>query len=444
MTSPITIPGVGVPPINTGEYTSAEMKAKYDEYIKAIQDIFNQAGDPTAEDLKKLQDLMIKLRDLANTGTVQNGKTFYMDKNMLDGLKTVFETLNSMGLTIPETGPMPILSPSEIEVALLAMKTLKEYSLEKSGQNITFDTVLLNALKGSVGADKTLQAMLETDFVRGINADFSKKLSALEEKLQSTDKVLKQLKALQDLLNQVTVPKIEDYKMPPEVIFDIPYDLRMKIEDLDSSTKNNPTKLVEWVKQNGAKYTDMSKEYFSESIPSLPIAADLMTNGATLLKYREDLKKLIDELKAAGQDPTEEGTLANDLTKVLNTINDSYKSYDQLLAAALAKNPNAKPEDIINPNSPYFDAGVQGAFEKATYFWIADGRSKVKGDAIIVPGSTQNIISNGTTNAQYLGDELKDELRTQQSAYEEFQKLANSLMDALSKIIQKFAQGAAR
>ncbi len=403
---PISIPGVGSVPINNNEYTSKELYSQYLALMTQIQQIFNKPTI-TDEDYGELLAAMNQLKELAENG---DGNGAYFDQNMANGLKSVFDMLAEVGITTD--GYKGQLTPTE------SMKVLKDQTIVKNGKTYTFvDIIDTVAVQGTKGADQTLQAMLYSDFVLGVNQVYEDKLNQLGDQLECTKNTLDTLAALDDLLNLTEVANPANYAYPPQSMSDIPPDLQKKLaaEGLTTFEQIN-----EWLKkdENATKYVSWSNDYFAQPIVRVPIDSEMDKAAQDLLRLRDELTQEIETMKNAGGEGT---TLVKNMEEVLNLVNKSLAPYDDYMKK-------------VGPG-PY-DATVQRQITESLHVsatnFVADSGSVKASDKI----------ATTTTGAQNLSQTQTDELNKEMTLYQQFQSMAISLMAEIGKIITRFAQGA--
>jgi hypothetical protein len=388
MTSTVPVSGIGDVKVNPQEATSQKLLNEYMTWMKEIQEIFNKKKWSTS-DYNNLVKAMQHLKDLALHGdkTSPYGP-YYMPKDMLGKLDTVFSMLESVGIT-PEGG----LNPKD---GLKAMQKLKDW-VSDDGKNITFELVLTNAVGELTGAAKTLQSMLETEFVIKANGQYEKKLSSLEDQIKVSKDVIDWLADLQDYRNK-------------------------RIIKPGTPTWNDSSGYSTW--ENGKWVWHPLTE--TGKTPIAPNIADIKKEDIQqLVQYVQTLSSLIKELKDRRISPSDpnyanspppEGSLEATLTQIRHDLN------------FLIPPPN------LNDASKLEDA------KGSIYNWLMDGNYQIGGDA----GKFQDHIAKANNAALSLNESQKDELRSTQYNYEQFMKIATSLMDNLNKLIVRFAQGASK
>lgn len=399
-TTPVT--GVGSVPINGEERTSNKIVDEYMAAMKQIQAIFDKVP-LTANDYHALQKAMQALKKLAKEGdsTTTPGMIYYMPKDMLAKLNTIFAMLNAVGISADQN--------VDDQTALIQMDWLqnhyKDTQVGSDGKEheITFQTLLSGAVDGLTGATRSLQSMLYTYFVLATIAKFTEDLASLEEQLKITKKITDVLAELQDFRNS----SIADPANP-------------------GWNDGNPV------------------------APTLVLAPDSVQK---LSNYRDQLQSLLQELKGQGATEEETDSLAQALTEVQKDINltlayaDKKVKTDPSFPPQQANQTDAEWRKTWSPKnwedyttySQFAGGPTAGATpeEKQGVLnvraWFLDYHGSTTGNA----GSVSSNLSKAITATISLNDVQKEELRTVNYVHEQFMKMATTLMQLITKLIEK-------
>ncbi len=443
--STVPIVGIGDVYINPEEATSNKLLEDYMKWMRQIEDIFSQPNTPpfSSADFQKLQEAVAALKKLAVEGDRTSlGGPYYMPKDMLGKLNMVFSWLQIEGFKLD--GNMTL------EQGLDAMAKVKEaQTKDPSGNVVTFETVVTNALGELSGANRSLQSMLYTEFVLSTNGKYEAKLSDLEEQLKLTKEISQTLANMQDWRNKfVTAP-------------------------------NSPG----W--NNGELVGPTIKE---------PTAEDI----AKLKEYRDQLAAQLEQIDPSGTERLKDGSLASSLSKVLDDLKflndpaaakatldklppstnngpellqwaiqqglvenpgspvDNPTGYLAATIKALTEAQKARKDFIKSQGLPYTtdenamskinevrDAAGKGDWDTvkwAARYWLMDNQDKVSNES----GNFQDRLNKAIGAAQSLNDTQKEELRSAQYDYEQFMKMATTLMQIIHKIIEEPAKALGR
>lgn len=215
---PVT--SLGTTPIQIGtltgysqatDYTLADVATQYKNTVKALEQLLH--GTPTnavpvppaptlgAADAATLSAQITILRNLlvngitapvdpANPGGLQ--KTYYLTSEMADQLRILIAALQQIGVVIPNNAATPVV------MNIAQARTLQELSAA---------TLILNNLftSAATGSNRSIQSLVELDYVQTGNDLLSDQLSNLEKALDVTKTTLDYLGNLQELHNQIVV-----------------------------------------------------------------------------------------------------------------------------------------------------------------------------------------------------------------------------------------------
>ncbi len=144
------------------------------------------------------------------------------------------------------------------------------------------------------------------------------------------------------------------------------------------------------------------QKYFDQLHPNDPT----LVNGEQLLAYAKELEEYIQTLENLGISRTETNSLAYALDKIAKGINKAFEGVDE--------------------NDP---AAMAGAMSR----WIMDNRDKGPAGG---GGSFQDDLQKAIGAAQSLKDEKVNDLQEIKNKFDEFMKMAASLIDTLKRIAQ--------
>lgn len=189
------------------EYTSGLVAERYNEYMQAIAAVYNKITDPTAnppasitqDDANAVRDAMNGLYNLALGNTLAlvpplefpDGKKWFLNTEMVSNLELLAKTFQSVGFGwdySPGAG--------NAAEALRAWKDMTALSSVVTG-------ILQKGLDAHI-TNRSLQALVEMEYVKNGNDLIESKMSILEDQLALTSDTLDVLAALQDMHNKVS------------------------------------------------------------------------------------------------------------------------------------------------------------------------------------------------------------------------------------------------
>lgn len=434
-----SIPGVGPVYVNP-EYTSKEVKDKYDALLKELQELFDKTGAYTEADVKKLLKIREELLKLVQVG---DGKD-HVTRNMADNILLILNIINSAnpelkpGMTDAEKGKVPSIDQLSPKQAVDLMNSLRDYKMSVPGEKapVTFSDIIGISIGKAVGEDLTLQGMLMTIFLESGLAYFEGKLEDMNKVLEVNQKIIDLLNTLKQYRNKNIAPPTTSgdagYVMPDPNLKD--YNGKKGIEAY----------IAEYGQEDGwIRFMADAKLFGSQNIanpigpdgvrrpdpkyPQPPTITVTKEKVDELLKIREDLKKQIQELKDAGIGPSEngkDGNLADKLQAVLDDLDGAFSKVTQM---------EQQWGDPSTWNSQQKELYYKAKGD-AAYNWLMDGQDQITGGKDVA-----DHISNAGTAASTLNDNQKDKLNQTIYVFEQFQKITAAIITALHETIKKFA-----
>lgn len=386
------------------EYTSAEMQAAFVAEMQKLQAVYNMSTtDFTAADkvalAANIKTAMTNLINLAKNGIssvsvpAKNGeparmKTFYITHTMAMSLDTMMRTFAASGSSDPTT-------------------SLTAATLEKWKDLSIISPVIGDALTASLGVDhsRTLQAMIEVDYVSTGNNLINDKLSNLEQKLQVTQNIITSLTSLQSLRNNVTTPGTT-------------------VSSITTSaqiTNLMPLPTTALINYNGA-------------LGAAALPTSLNTQGVTAFNQLLAMKTSL------------EGFLTQLSTLLPSGVNNENSMYGQIKTVL-----NDFKQLFVYPvpsGSSFNYIQVSGGSTsqqkaQALYTFLVD-RQNPSLKQFIPPqttsiGLSQTHLTAAITSCQSSNDQQKEDVRNALFVFEEFYKSASGILQKISQIIEKVA-----
>lgn len=462
------VSGVETPVYTEYERTHRAVADEYYQNINIIYEIYNRSGLAvgvegriTQGDADAVQAALSNLRDLAINGRNENSvenlaidpimKRYFLTQEMASNLDLLMRSFQAVGAPEPWTA-------------------LTDVQLEKWKDLSVVSTVIPDILRSSLNAvvgNRSIQSLIELEYVRTGNELIEEKLSDLEEALSTTKRVLDLLARLQDIRNRVVI------KEPA------PFDTRiwqdpLSITGVDASDSIRITSTtgggiggvstativatgLEFMGDSdagmhaadyAAYYNQQAGDYFNRPVNPIlsstyitsdpddvdPLTAQGMSLIYEVLHMKQSLVLLLQPLSAlGGTDPT----VLTDTNSLYNRVKAIVTNFSAMLTVEL-------------------DGDELGAFTLqstdprrasiALRRFLYDGNttdSDLKVDGMGVGDAQQNVTS-GITAAQGLNDQQKEEVRRYLFVFEEFYKSASAILQRITQILEKMAQNISR
>lgn len=388
----ILVDGVGLVQTEIN-FTDDEVVAYYRKQFEVIQDVLSKdanslnAGDAAAAGLA-----MANLRELARSG---------LDVTTVD--KDGKPTAGHMLVTNDMARQIDLLSRSMGAAGITGTPDLtgllRWRDLGVEGVNI-----LVNRAGMAIDNNRSLQSLIELEYVRTGNEVLSQQLNALYDAMSSTKSVTEILTKLQDIRNLITPAESK-----PVDVSDLP-------DDLEEATE---------------EYNEEADEAYKDPID--PVVDYKGKNPQDVIQDVTQLRK----------------DLSEQLTKLdlLNppTIND------QGVAQRDSNSLAGKIEIVLNDMKKFFETNGDGnpdISQVELEAWIIDNLDKHidTDDAELAnaAGDVQRNLMGAIQAATNLNDQQKEDYRRYMFVFEEFYKSASSMLSRISQMIEKMAQNAGR
>lgn len=346
------------------------------------------------------------LTALAQNGAVLNNtptsvKQYFLTKTMVTNLDFLIRSFNAVGVANPTQS-----------ITLDQLNRWKDVSVITP---VIEDTMraALNELEGN----RSIQSLIELVYVKAGSDLIGEKLSSLDTALNLTNDILTTLGNIQSLHNQIVV-----------------YDRGSIPFDYESSHGSGGG--------YAGDYSEAASVHFGTpvipTVPSTLVLYDASRNpiGLTaegleqfnkLLFLRQSILNQI--AKVSAQSSPETLADPQSLYNKLKQISEDFSS----LFARISTDPNSPI-----PASTSF-TGQQKA--SALVRWILDNYDKRSGADANLGGAAQQNITLAITSAQSLNDTQKEEVRRFLFVFEEYYKSASAMLQKITQIIEKMAQG---
>jgi len=438
-------------PTNIVEYTGSAVISAYGTSMNIIQQVLNGTYQspsdisPPTTAYDALTDAVKDLTKLAYNGahdpTLQG--TYYLTGDMANSLGLVLQSLKAVGIPDNLNLTPPLTS---VQLAQQALLVSNWQSLAGFG----VANIVNNAIGTESTAGRSLQSMIELEYVKQGNDFIFQNLGKMEAALQTTTDLLKSLTIVQNVVNEITVGPPNSFNFPPITDADIPaaaaayyksiyggsapgtwgaqYDADVVVA---STMANNPANKIGFqsalalqtaaavkidVQANNDPltftklYKAAASAHFTQVFPTATPTKDAQ---ATLLTARNQLVTSLASLRAqsaaAGQN-----SLVNFISSVIKDINVHMSGLSNInsLSAVLA----VKSYIVDNQNQKL---STQAGFQA---------------------GSIQAHLTNAITSAESLNTTQKQDVNNYQFIFQQFYQSAADVLSKVSQVIEQLAQ----
>lgn len=411
----VSIAGLTSPTQARYEWTSNAIAAEYQSYLQTIVDYFNLTPAETAATTpaqaaavsQAINNLLALARDGRDQAIDPNSpvsatnplKKYYLNVEMATSLDLLVRSFQAAG----GSG-----SVGSFNLTVDQLKNWKDLSLLSGTIGDTL-RVAVNTAPGN----RSVQSLVELEYVGTANDVISAQLSSLETALGTTNGVLNTLAAVQDFHNKITVSVkqsfIFDYTNPGD--HDDNYASYKRQASIYFGTPIIPAVFKSWVR---ASFTNGVNP--GGTIVAIPVNV-LTTSGANALASLANLKaSILAQLQSLDTVlTTTQKTATGSIYQTLQTVYDD-------LASVTAQAANT---DVT----------------ATTFSWFLDNYDKTEGNDLTSQGQIQANITKAITSAQNLNDTQKENVRNFLFVFEEYYKSASAILQKISQIIEKIAQG---
>jgi len=501
----LSIVGIGTASINPAEYTDPFIIEAYLDKIRILKSILDKrssntdgeepVGPLTIADYNNLIGAVQALANFARNGISHpDGSVGYLNLTMANQLNDIMKSLKVVGIS--SSSPLILATDPQNEqdeaIALVQQwQALAGYGVEKMLTDaISTFTTYTATVKTTTGVStiiveasptRTLQSMVELEYVKNANELIFSRLESLEEALTLTQSILDTLTLIATISNQIQIsgrqppfafPPTVDAEVPPlalSALFkrgerailstyplsgqfasfaDVPVGLTLKqwysIDAANNFTTNYFGSAIAQIVNTGDHnrfydyYKIIASAYFSQLYPS---AIPSQFNGVDLLNAKQTLAAQLSELQALNPGAAVSATsLASNLMKVIQDISTYFVTSISVSAVNSAGFPSTTLRTVS------LSAGSDPALlHNALVKWILDSQDVALGAGVEnKAGLIQDNIQAAIRTAGNLNDTQKEEVRRYMFLFEEFYKSASAVLQKITQIVEKLAQGISR
>lgn len=412
------------------DYTHSALAQEYYNNIQIIFDVYNRGvtytgtnttPDPidpnrlTQADADAVTQALARLVALAQNGAVLNNtdtstKQYYLTKSMVTNLDFLIRSFSAVGVANPTQS-----------ITLDELNRWKDVSV--------ISPVIEDTLRAAINekeGNRSIQSLLELVYVKAGSDLIGDKLGSLDSALNLTNGILTTLGNIQSLHNQITV-----YDRGS-----IPFDYNSQPVGNSGSGSGG---------DYSGQYGQAASTHFGApiipTVPSTLVIYDasrhpigLTAEGLSAFNKLFLLKQsiLLQISKVSAQSSPAELADPQSLYSKLKQINADFNS----LFARISTDPN---QPI--PATQSFTAQQKAS---ALVRWIMDNYDARTGTNATLGGNGQQNITLAITSAQSLNDTQKEEVRRFLFVFEEYYKSASAMLQRISQIVEKMAQGIAK
>jgi len=409
-----SIESIGLVTVNPAEYRDPTLVNQYLSNMYVLKKVLDRAQTPsyvtTTADydavIAAVQNLTVLAKDGIVNGSGASTFVSYLNADMAQDLDNVMRTLNVVGLPPP---PSIALSDTE-KVQLIkewqslsgfGFNTIINSAISRVDTFTTVDPTTHQVIVVHPSSGRTLQSMLELEYIRTSNDMLTTNLNSLQSALDITGGIVDVLTSLQNLANQQSVTTKNPFVMPTAT-------------DLATFKK---------------LYSAAASAYFTQLFPQ----ANLLGSAAGQL-YGLKLalgSKLALLPSGAYAAAAPAGTLANSIYKVLKDISDQFVATSQMV-------PNPNFANLYQTNLPLFNQ----YYSLSAYNWVSDGQTTAitTSGAQGKMGAIQGNLAAAISNTENLNETQRDDVRRYLYIFQEFYKSASTMLQLITDAIQKMGK----
>lgn len=406
----VTIAGLSAPTKARYEWTSNAVAAAYQQNLQVVVDYYNLTSAEVtaltpAEKAQKAADVSTAINNLlvlARDGisspldpnqpvSVSNPtKLYFLNVEMATNLDLLVRSFNAAGAT-GSVGGFTITADQ-----LTNWKDLSALS-SAIGDIIR---VGVNTAPGN----RSIQSLVELEYVGTANTVIEQQMSSLESALSTTKSVLDIMAAIQDLHNRITVSALNTFTF--------------NYLDPDGN------------KENYQAYKVAASAYFGQAIvPKIP--ASWGTYDGTSYNVTQAGSDAINQLIAYRT------SIANQIALLSQQFTLTQRNATGSLYLQLKSVYNdLQSVQAVAPGSVISQNPIDNPWA-----WFIDKYDKTLSSDVTQQGQIQSNITKAITAGQSLNDQQKEDVRNFLFVFEEYYKSASSILQKLTQLLERLAQG---
>jgi len=448
------VKGLANPITVHSEYTDASVNSFWATGLQVVQDTF-ELGTINDSDVLALFGSLTQFKlgaingiDSATglpvpTGQEPTGRRYYLTYGMADSLDRLLKSLESVGF---DTVNIPVSGDPDRITQLQRWQDLDDVGLRE----------ILVLMGDAVANNRTLQALIELEYVTAGNNLIGENLEDLDVALTITRDVLDALERAQQLKNK----------------------LEAAIRDVDTGT-STPSTNSDWditnfdeppsdanLFQNPEDYNDRYERAMKTAFNE-PLGVEINFSEADLTEFAivmNDLGQARAQLLDIHNQAVADAQAAGVATENLPVQPPLIERLDTILGDMRTTPDGVFPVDIPDTNTQYNQGGdpnplfgvIPGQPEFLDFsdedndisavrednlnrmlFWVYDGYGV---SDQVDSGVYQRNLTGAITAAQNLNDTQKEDLRRFMYLFEQFYKSASAILQAIDRMVNKMAQ----
>lgn len=421
-----SIDGLGQVPV-FAEVTNQAVVNAYNTEIANLVNVFNKTTPIVESDYFIVQNAIQGLQNLAANGLLntQTNSIEFITLSMANSINDITRSLVAIGF--------------DPTVQVTAQQRIDEISQWRDLADVALRSILEGAL--SAGRfNRSLQAIIELEYVRTGNDQIFTELSSLEDATQLTQEALRILERAQNLKNML-FPEDPLADSPPLLID----------SDIVTINSNTPLETIQ-TQINTAVLSQFASEgalveawEAGDCIVNLSIQ---LSNGAIegdnfctveqfTSAYSDQLDPIFDEPISPIIDPSiVQGDGITPTPEALAEFQRLISELQELIVEL----------DVVSPTGTTpRDTTIQGRIEvvvqdmqnEGLVNWVLDNYQDTRNPNA---GDFQRNLTEAITTSESINDQQRQELRRQLFVFEEFYRSASAVLIAINQIITRMAQ----
>lgn len=474
MDSSIVIDGLGVAQYRRVEYTGAQLSAAYIANLETLKRILDKRPDATppgtvtAADYDSLMTALGNLQAIARNGVTEGipPSTYYLTYEMAQSLNMIVRSLSVVGIGIDGGG----LDPS-IKIQLL-----------QNWQNLAgfgIADLLIHSV-ATTATSRSLQSMIELEYVKEGNELIANQLASLQEALETTQSIIEALTIIQGISNQITVTNRGKFAFPPTSNADLPINALKVFEEYAADhlgASDPPDRPVNYPSTQPwppsdfeSDFTKMRNAYNDDRAQAISIAGassgpEYEAAFNSLHGYTDAIKDFMGDDSLTRFSSFYKIAASAQFSQIFPTATPANSAATQLITAKnrlIAQLLELESQSSTTRNTPNSLANfifkvatdISTAFVGATTSaqkleavkqWILDNQQyRLSEPGANLAGNIQDAITQAIKGAESLNDSQKQEVSRYLLLFEQFYKSSSEVLQKINQIVQKIATGISR
>jgi hypothetical protein len=441
------------------EQTHPQVATAFTNNMSVIYEIFSRPVNSdgtstppiTAADANNVFTALDNLKTLAQGTVITSGtgvqQLYYCTKEMLQSFDVVFRSFQA-------ATPFSFINSGSLDAS--AVKLWKDFSLVTPA----IQEALSLAMRAA-SLNRSIQAMIEMEYVAAGNDLIENKLTDLESAISTTKDVLDLLANIQNAKNNVTTitrsqrsePLVYNYdeatgstELSNNLIFEFNYQSQNSAFYKAPQFPIPPDTLITYYNQvprtnyiDASRVVTLDERPLEQDLYPLDVKASGAALFANILSYKRQLSAFLPRLSALlKEDRLEPNSLYNRVKTVLDNMKTMFVGGRFFEGNVSTGQTPIQAENITNG----------GDKALALYRWLADNTA-INYDVKLITnplstGDVQSNLSSSITSATGLNDTQKEAVRNFMFVFEEFYKSASAALQRISQMIEKMAGNISR